>query len=87
MSDRGDRRASERPFEVDPDPTPESLPLAELRAEEAADPHWLNVPNALTFLGNTFRIGGAAVTYGTVLMLLLYLVTALILKLGFDFLF
>ncbi|MEF2280246.1 ABC transporter permease [Deinococcus sp. YIM 134068] len=38
------------------------------------------LPNALTFLGNTFRIGGAAVTYGTVLMLLLYLVTALILS-------
>lgn len=32
---------------TDPDPTPASLPLAELRATE---PHWLNLPNALTFL-------------------------------------
>ncbi len=33
--------------EVDPDPTPEALELAELRRGE---PHWLNLPNALTFL-------------------------------------
>lgn len=48
------RRAAAAASEVahDPDPTPESVPLAELRAEEEArpDPHWLNVPNALTFL-------------------------------------
>ena len=33
--------------DVDPDPTPEALELAELRS---AEPHWLNLPNALTFL-------------------------------------
>lgn len=33
--------------EYDPDPTPEALELAELRSGE---PHWLNLPNALTFL-------------------------------------
>ena len=31
------------------------------------------LPEPLLFFGNTFRIGGTAVTYGTVLMLLLYL--------------
>jgi CDP-diacylglycerol---glycerol-3-phosphate 3-phosphatidyltransferase len=30
-----------------PDPPPEAVPLARLRREE---PHWFNVPNALTFL-------------------------------------
>ena len=28
-----------------------------------------DLPAAMTFFGNTFRLGGAAVTYGTVLML------------------
>jgi fructose transport system permease protein len=30
------------------------------------------LPEALTALGNTFRLGGAAISYGTVLMLVLY---------------
>lgn len=33
------------------------------------------LPAPLTFFGNTFRVGNAAVTYGTVLTLLLYLAT------------
>jgi fructose transport system permease protein len=33
-----------------------------------------DLPEGLTMLGNTFSLGGVAVTYGTVLMLLLYLV-------------
>jgi fructose transport system permease protein len=38
------------------------------------------LPEQLTALGNTFRIGNTAVTYGTVLMLLMYLVTWYILR-------
>jgi fructose transport system permease protein len=34
-----------------------------------------NLPDTLTALGGTFRIGGTAVTYGTALMFALYLVT------------
>jgi fructose transport system permease protein len=34
-----------------------------------------SVPDAMTWLGNTFKIGGTSVAYGTVLMILLYLVT------------
>lgn len=37
------------------------------------------LPDALTFLGNTFRIGGTAVTYGTVLMLAMYAVAWVVL--------
>ncbi|GGJ43503.1 ABC transporter permease [Deinococcus roseus] len=32
------------------------------------------LPAALTFFGNTFHIGGTAITYGTVLMIVLYIV-------------
>lgn len=39
--------AAELAGEVDPDPTPEAFELAELRRGE---PHWANLPNALTFL-------------------------------------
>ncbi|WP_425146289.1 ABC transporter permease [Deinococcus sp.] len=39
-----------------------------------------NLPPALTALGNTFKIGGTAITYGTVLMLLMYLVAWFILS-------
>ncbi len=39
-----------------------------------------NLPPALTFFGNTFKIGSTAITYGVVLMLVLYAVTALILN-------
>ena len=39
-----------------------------------------NVPETLTYLGNTFRIGQTSVTYGTVLMFLLYLVTWFVLR-------
>ena len=31
------------------------------------------IPDAMTWLGNTFSLGGAAVSYGVVLMVLLYL--------------
>lgn len=41
------RGSDDLPHDVDPDPTPEVLELAELRREE---PHWINVPNGLTFL-------------------------------------
>ncbi|MFM2067077.1 MAG: hypothetical protein RLZZ584_1986 [Pseudomonadota bacterium] len=34
-----------------------------------------SVPDTMTWLGNTFKIGGTAIAYGTVLMILLYLVT------------
>jgi fructose transport system permease protein len=34
-----------------------------------------SVPDTMTWLGNTFKIGGTSVAYGTVLMILLYLVT------------
>ena len=39
-----------------------------------------DVPDPLLFLGNTFHIGQTAVTYGTVLMVILYLIAALILR-------
>ncbi|SMB85131.1 ABC transporter permease [Deinococcus hopiensis] len=38
------------------------------------------LPSALTFLGNSFRVGSTAITYGTVLMLGLYLLTWFILQ-------
>ena len=38
------------------------------------------LPDAMLFLGNTFRIGETSVTYGTVLMLLLYLVAWFVLR-------
>lgn len=40
-----------------------------------------NVPAALTWLGSTFRLGGTAVAYGSVLMVLLFVVVFLILRL------
>jgi fructose transport system permease protein len=39
-----------------------------------------DVPDPLLFFGNTFHIGQTAVTYGTVLMVILYLIAALILR-------
>ena len=39
-----------------------------------------NLPPALTALGNTFKVGGTAITYGTVLMLLLYLIAWFVLS-------
>ena len=39
-----------------------------------------NLPPALTALGNTFNVGGTAITYGTVLMLLLYLIAWFVLS-------
>ncbi|WP_436025547.1 ABC transporter permease [Trinickia sp. LjRoot230] len=39
-----------------------------------------NLPDAMMFLGNTFAVGPAEVTYGTVLALLLYLVTWFVLR-------
>ena len=39
-----------------------------------------NLPPALTALGNTFKIGGTAITYGTVLMLVLYLIAWFVLS-------
>src|SRR5471030_2668061 len=38
------------------------------------------LPEAMTFFGNTFQIGSTSVTYGTVLMLALYLLTWLFLR-------
>lgn len=38
------------------------------------------LPDALLFFGNTFKVGGTAITYGSVLMLLLYLLTWFILR-------
>jgi fructose transport system permease protein len=38
------------------------------------------LPDAMLFLGNTFRIGETSVTYGTVLMLALYLVAWFVLR-------
>src|SRR5471030_2414093 len=38
------------------------------------------LPEAMTFFGNTFQIGSTSVTYGTVLMLTLYLLTWLFLR-------
>ncbi len=39
-----------------------------------------NLPDAIMFLGTTFRIGAAQVTYGTVLTLLMYLVAWFVLR-------
>ncbi|CAG4888180.1 ABC transporter permease [Paraburkholderia saeva] len=39
-----------------------------------------NLPNAIMFFGNTFSIGPAEVTYGTVLTLLMYLATWFVLR-------
>ena len=39
-----------------------------------------DLPDPLLFFGNTFHIGQTAVTYGTVLMVFLYLIAALILR-------
>jgi fructose transport system permease protein len=39
-----------------------------------------DLPEALTFLGNTFSVGQTSITYGTVLMLGLYLATWLFLR-------
>jgi fructose transport system permease protein len=39
-----------------------------------------DLPESMVFLGNTFRIGETAVTYGTVVMVLLYFGAALILR-------
>ncbi len=38
------------------------------------------LPEALTFFGNTFRLGQTSITYGTVLMLALYVLTFLFLR-------
>jgi fructose transport system permease protein len=38
------------------------------------------LPDALTFFGNTFRLGETTITYGTVLMLALYILTWLFLR-------
>ena len=39
-----------------------------------------SLPDALTFFGNTFRLGQTSITYGTVLMLVLYLLAWLFLR-------
>ena len=39
-----------------------------------------NLPPALTFFGSTFKIGSTAITYGVVLMLVLYAITAFVLS-------
>src|SRR5215211_8332723 len=39
-----------------------------------------NVPDSLTFFGNTFQIGQTSITYGTVLMFILYLITWYVLR-------
>jgi fructose transport system permease protein len=39
-----------------------------------------NLPDAIMFFGSTFRVGGAEVTYGTVLALAMYLVTWFVLR-------
>ena len=39
-----------------------------------------SVPPLLGFLGNTFRVGGTSITYGTVLMFALYLITWYVLR-------
>ncbi|NRR29062.1 ABC transporter permease [Oxalobacteraceae bacterium] len=38
------------------------------------------LPEAMTFFGNTFQLGGTSITYGTVLMLGLYVLTFLFLR-------
>lgn len=39
-----------------------------------------NLPGSLTFLGNTFSLGGTAIANGTILMLVLYAITWFVLK-------
>src|SRR5947208_14425178 len=39
-----------------------------------------NLPDALTFFGNTFKIGETAITYGTVLLFVLFFVTWFVLQ-------
>src|SRR5215210_693815 len=39
-----------------------------------------NVPESMTFFGNTFQIGQTSITYGTVLMFILYLLTWYVLR-------
>ena len=39
-----------------------------------------NVPEAMTFFGNTFQVAGTSITYGTVLMFVLYLITWYLLR-------
>jgi fructose transport system permease protein len=39
-----------------------------------------NVPPELTFFGNTFKVGETSITYGTVLMFVLYLLTGFVLQ-------
>lgn len=39
-----------------------------------------NVPDSMTGLGNTFQIGQTSITYGTVLMFVLYLITSFVLR-------
>ena len=39
-----------------------------------------NVPEPMTFFGNTFQIGQTSITYGTVLMFILYLITWYVLR-------
>lgn len=39
-----------------------------------------NLPPAITFLGNTFNIGETAITYGSVVMLVVYLITWFVLR-------
>ena len=39
-----------------------------------------NVPDSMTMLGNTFQIGQTSITYGTVLMFVLYLITWYVLR-------
>jgi len=39
-----------------------------------------NVPSVQTFLGETFRVGGTSITYGTVLMFALFMITWFVLR-------
>jgi fructose transport system permease protein len=39
-----------------------------------------NVPDSMTYFGNTFQIGQTSITYGTVLMFILYLLTWYVLR-------
>ncbi len=39
-----------------------------------------NLPNELTFLGDTFNVGGTAIANGTILMLVLYVITWFVMK-------
>ena len=40
----------------------------------------VNLPPLMTFLGTTFKIGQTAITYGTIVMLLMYLLTWFVLR-------